>query len=607
MPHPLSRRALLAASPLLLRSAQSPARPNILWITCEDLSPILGCYGDRYAATPHLDRLASQGVRYTRAFSTASVCSPSRSCLITGVVATSLGTMHLRGMQPLPPGVTCFTEHLRNAGYYTSNNEKQDYNFIAPPGAWDESSAKAHYRNRKPGQPFFSVFNLMTTHQGQIRYPRQEFDRINASLPPAQRHDPARAPLPPYYPDTPTTRLNIAELYTQTTLMDAQAGALLEQLEKDGLADDTIVFFFSDHGTGLERSKRWLHESGTRVPLIVRFPEKFRRFASGAPGTAVDRIVNFSDFAPTVLALAGLPAPAYMQGAPFLGPRVPPPPRYTFFHSDRVDEVVECCRSVRDARYQYIRNFLPHRPRMQHNVYSELGLVRQELRRLDGQLKGDQALLLAPTLPAEELYDIASDPHQLRNLAADPTHAATLRRLRERLFAWIVERRDTGLLPEPDMLARAAGRNPRESEFPIARILAAADLVGRGTAQEAKLREHLKDPDAAVRYWSVVGHTVLGKTAEAALNDESAAVRIAAAEGVLRATDSPEARAALERDLLSPDSAVALHAAIAFWYLGEKARPSLGALRRAAAVEAGQPYQRGYAKDTLTKTIARFT
>src|SRR5574340_896217 len=318
-----TRRQVIAASaifPLLER--RSPAgspRPNILWITCEDLSPILGCYGDRYAYTPHLARLSVEGVRYTRAFSAASVCAPARSSLITGVQTNTLGTMHLRGVVPLASGVNCFPAYLRQAGYYCSNNVKQDYNFTAPPDAWDESSNKGHWRNRRSGQPFFSVFNLTVTHQGQIRYPREEFERISAKLEPQERHDPAKAPLPPYYPDTPLVRLNIAELYTQTTLMDKLAGNILQQLQSDGLANDTIVFFFSDHGTALPRGKRWLHDSGTRVPLIVRVPGKYSRMAPGTPGSVMDRLVTFLDFGPTVLGLAGIAPPAYMQGSAFFG------------------------------------------------------------------------------------------------------------------------------------------------------------------------------------------------------------------------------------------------------------------------------------------------
>jgi len=353
-PPALSLAAAITAAviPGAVRGEQEPPeqpRPNILWITCEDISPHLGCYDDAYAITPNLDRMAREGVRYTRAFATASVCTPARSCLITGVFASSLGTEHLRGPQPLPKTIRCFTEYLRRSGYYCSNNVKEDYNFITPPGAWDESSNTAHWRKRKPGQPFFSVFNFTCTHQGQIRYSKEQFARLNAELPPQRRHDPARAPLPPYYPDTPEVRRNVAQLYAQISRMDQQVGELLEQLDNDGLAGQTIVFFYSDHGTGLPRHKRWLHDSGIRVPLIIRFPEKYRHLAPAAPGSRIDRLVSFVDFAPTVLSLAELKIPDWMQGRAFLGKQAGRARQYVFAIRDRVDEVYDFSRTVREC------------------------------------------------------------------------------------------------------------------------------------------------------------------------------------------------------------------------------------------------------------------
>jgi uncharacterized sulfatase len=610
----IPRRQFISAAPAFA-FAQGRRQPNILWITCEDLSPILGCYGDRYASTPNLDRLATQGVRYSHAFSAASVCAPARSTLITGTFATSLGTQHLRGIQPLPAGVTCFPEYLRKAGYYCSNNEKQDYNFVAPPGAWDESSGTAHWRKRKAGQPFFSVFNIMATHQGQIRYSREQFEKLSASLKPEQRYDPARAPLPPYYPDTPVTRLNIAELYTQTTLMDARVGRILEELEADGLARDTIVFFFSDHGTGLPRGKRWLHDSGTRVPFIVRFPEPMASMAPGKPGAVESRMVSFVDFAPTVLTLAGVKPPASMQGGAFLGESPAKPRETVHFIRDRVDEVLEISRSARDRRYQYIRNYLPHRPRMQHSDYSELGLVRQELRRLhrEEKLRGDEAWLMAPVKPAEELYDVQADPHQLRNLAGSPEHDIVLKRLRADMRAWMIRTRDTGLLPEPEMMARAGGGSPRDiRDFPIERILDAAELVGRGAGELEKLKRLSGDDDAVVRYWALVGLRALGAAAAPAeqeimraLEDSSVSVRIAAAEAAFSLGDPAKARAVLEAEVVKEDSITALQAAIVFWYLGEKARGSIAALKKALEVKAGHAEQRQYVEWAVKKTLAR--
>ena len=283
----------------------APKKPNILWITCEDTSPYLGCYGDPHALTPNLDKLASEGSLYTQAFVTAPVCSPVRSCLITGVYATSLGTQHLRSTVSPPVSIQPFPKYLRAAGYYCSNNSKEDYNF-RDPTIWDDSSETAHWRNRKAGQAFFSVFNLMFTHQGQINGSDEAFfEKYRAKLRPEERHDPETLVLPPYYPDTPMVRNIWARYYDLITFMDKEVGKLLAQLDEDGLAEDTIVFFFADHGLGLPRFKRTLYDSGLHIPLIVRFPARYRSMASASPGGRIDRLVSTIDLPPTVLTLAG--------------------------------------------------------------------------------------------------------------------------------------------------------------------------------------------------------------------------------------------------------------------------------------------------------------
>jgi arylsulfatase A-like enzyme len=280
---------LLGLTPVALAAAPNH-QPNILWVTAEDLCPDLGCYGDNYARTPHLDALAREGLRYTHAFATASVCSPARSCLITGMYATSLGTQRLRSQFPVPPNVRGFPALLREAGYYTCNNVKTDYNmrdeaaFIRD--CWNECSPRAHWRGRRPGQPFFAVFNIMTTHQSRLSvWPQAEFEsEVGAKLTPEERHDPARVPLPPYYPDTPEARRAWARYHDCITVMDKEVEALLRELAADGLADDTIVFFYGDNGMGMPRGKRCLWDTGLRVPLLIRFPERFRGLAPAAPG-----------------------------------------------------------------------------------------------------------------------------------------------------------------------------------------------------------------------------------------------------------------------------------------------------------------------------------
>lgn len=597
----LLRLVALAALPLLpiaayaAEPAAGPQRPNILWITTEDLSPVLGCYGDEYAITPNLDRLAEQGVRYTNAFAMASVCTPARSCLITGVYSSSLGTQHLRGEQPLAKRMKCFTEYLRDVGYYCTNNVKEDYNFATPKKAWDESSATAHWRGRKPGQPFFAVFNFMTTHQSRVRFPKDQYERLTARLTPQERHDPAKAPLPPYYPDTPLVRHDVAQLYDLVTTMDKQAQDLLDQLVEDGVADNTIVFFYSDHGTGLPRHKRWLYDSGTHVPMIIRFPEKYQDLAPAEPGTTCDRLVSFVDFAPTVLSLLNLDIPDYMQGRAFLGDQAGGPRDYVFAIRDRVDEVYEMSRSIRDRRYQFIRNYAPHRPRMQHSDFSERTPTRKELRRLaaEGKLTGAVKDFMSPGKAAEELYDTKSDPHQIRNLADSADHRVILERLRGELHAWMIRTRDTGLMPEVEMRDCSGDGSPydmaRQSEvFNVAGALAAAELVGRGPACRDQLLSSLGNSDVSIRYWAATGLAALGPDARPAeeklteaLNDAAPNVRFAAAEALCRMDGASKALPVLVSGLGHDDPVVRLYAAMTLVAVGDAARPVAADMKKA--------------------------
>jgi uncharacterized sulfatase len=459
----LSAHVALAQSP----SAAAPARPNILWISAEDLSPDLRAYGDTYAVTPTLDRLATEGARYTNAFAVAPVCAPSRSAIITGMYPTTIGTMHMRSKGVPPAGVKAFTEYLRAAGYYCTNRSKTDYNVEAPPShrppvtVWDDSSPRAHWRNRPdPRQPFFAVINITTTHEGQIRLDNAAFAKATASLPQGARHDPAMAALPPYYPDTPVVRHDWARYYDLMSAMDLQVAEILQQLEADGLADRTVVFFWGDHGRGLPRGKRWVYDSGLRVPLLVRWPRTI------APGTVVDDLVSLMDLGPTVLSLAGVEVPAHMQGRAFLGAAKAPPREYIFAHRDRMDEAYDMIRAVRDRRHKYIRNFYPGRPYAQHIAYMEEMPTMREWRRIYKEhldalgpsygraLNAFQLLFFQPEKPREELYDIAADPHEVRNLAASAEHAAVLARMRRTLDEWQTSTRDLGLVPEDELRER---------------------------------------------------------------------------------------------------------------------------------------------------------
>jgi N-sulfoglucosamine sulfohydrolase len=562
-------------------------RPNILWITCEDMSPNLGCYGDAYAVTPNLDRLAARGIRYTNAFTHAGVCAPSRSGLITGMYPTSLGSHHMRCTTALPDYVKCLPEYLRRAGYFCTNQSKTDYNFPVPPEAWDvPGGPKAHWRGRKPGQPFFSVFNLTITHESQIRAPYKKLD-----------HDPARAVPPPYLPDTPVVRRDWARYHDLITQMDRQAGELLSQLEGDGLAGETIIFFFSDHGVGLPRAKQWIYDAGTHVPLVVYFPPKYRHLAPAGPGSAIDRLVGFVDIGPSVLSLVGLEIPGHVQGVPFLGPQAGAPRQYLYGVRDRMDERYDMSRTVRDRRYKYHRNYFPSRPFAPWLDYMEKLPTMQEWRRLAaaGKLSGVQAFFMQQTKPVEELYDVQADPYEQVNLAGSPEHREALGRLRAAHLAWVRRTLDLGLLPEQDMRDRARGSSEYEmardpAKFPIDRILETAVLSGQGAAAVPELRVRCGDPDASVRFWAVIGLTHAGTpddaTIEALRNrlaDPSAEVRIVAAEALCR-VDRSQAAVPVLVDALKHDSHwVRLQAAGALDRIGERARPALAALKQAAA------------------------
>jgi uncharacterized sulfatase len=448
--------------------------PNFLWISTEDINPDLGCYGDSYAVTPNIDRLAAQGVRYNNVFSHSGVCAPTRSGIITGMYPTTLGTHHMRCQGVPPHYVKCFPEYLRAAGYYCTNNAKTDYQFEPPFTAWDECSRKAHWRNRPKDRPFFAVFNLELTHESQIRNRTPQMLKRLGSLGPGERHDPAKAQLPPYYPDTPEVRRDWAQYYDLITLMDKQVQDLWNQLEADGLAEDTIVWFWGDNGRGLPRGKRWLYDSGTRIPLIVRVPEKWRKRAlpnkpdAVQPGTVNDDLIAFLDFAPTILSLAGIDIPKHIQGRAFLGRQKAPPREYVFGARDRMDEAYDLIRYVRDQRFKYLRNYLWHLPRGQDIDYMNQMPTMQEMRRLnaEGKLAGPQKQYFEPTKPVEELYDIVADPHEVNNLAGDPKHKDVLERMRKVHHERYRDTMDIGLLPEPmfDEMKRPGGTYEKTAE-----------------------------------------------------------------------------------------------------------------------------------------------
>ncbi|MBD3672886.1 MAG: sulfatase-like hydrolase/transferase [Planctomycetaceae bacterium] len=517
-------------------------RPNILWITSEDNGPHLGCYGDEYADTPNIDSIAEQGVIYQHAWSTAPVCAPARTTIITGMYPPSLGAQHMRSSTRIPDQFKLYPEYLRQAGYYCTNNSKQDYNL---PGGnvWDESSNKAHWRNRKEGQPFFAIFNFTTSHESRIR-----------RRPHTPVHDPAKVRVPAYHPDTPEVRRDWAQYYDKLTEMDQQVGKTLKQLKEDGLADDTIIFYYGDHGSGMPRSKRWPYSSGLRVPMIVSFPEKYRHLAADdyQQGGSSDRLVGFVDLAPTVLSLAGIEPPEHMQGHAFHGKYEADPQPFMFGFRGRMDERYDMVRVASNGRFIYLRQFMPHRIYGEHVDYMFQTPTTQVWYQMyqDGKLNAAQSHFWEPK-PAEELYDLQNDPDEVNNLADSPQHQEVLKQLRSALHEHLLSDRDAGFLPEPMMHARAGDDTVWEmthdpQRYNLQRIMQVAYLASNRDPEEIKkLAVWINDDDAAVRYWSILGLNVRGESAikqlqahlQSHLDDESPSVRIVAAEALAKFGD----------------------------------------------------------------------
>lgn len=450
--------------------AQSSGKPNILWISVEDISPLLNIYGDRSVETPNIDKLAKEGITFINAFATAGVCAPSRSSIITGMYPVSIGTHNMRtgphyayrepeaetyktyvALKDIrgrnvpeysavpPPYVKVFTEYMRASGYFTTNAAKTDYQFNSPITAWDEIGKDAHPRNRKKGQPFFAVFNHEITHESRVFMKKDD----------PMLADTAHVRIPAYFPDLPVVRKDVGRVYSNIMELDQQVGKLLDDLKTEGLLDNTIIFFWSDHGGPLLRQKRAVGNSGLRVPLIVRFPK------GTMAGTKVDDIVSLMDLGPTVLSLADIKPPSYMQGRAFLGSyKTPNPHRYGFGSADRFDEAVDMSRSVTDGRFVYIRNFRPELPLIYRNSYREQIDMTHSLIEMDlqGKLKGDASYIFMKTKPEEELYDLRHDPDEIINLAHVPAHHSKLKEMRSELSRWQLEVRDLGFIPEYELV-----------------------------------------------------------------------------------------------------------------------------------------------------------
>lgn len=559
-------------------------RPNILWITSEDNSPFFGCYGDTFATTPHFDTFAKESVLYENAFATTPVCAPSRSTLITGVYANSMGTEHMRSRYPIPDFIQKYPVYLRQDGYYCTNNAKTDYNYLGEDTAgWDVSSRQAHYVNRAEGQPFFAVYNLTVSHESSV----------HESIPSGElRHRPQDAPIPPYHPDTPEVRHDWAQYYDKIEDLDRQVGAILQELADNGLAEDTIVFYYSDHGGVLARSKRFLYDSGLHVPLMIRFPKKYQHLTPGKPGSRTDQLVTFVDFPKTVLSLAGVQPPVHMQGYAFLGRFKDKPRQFAQSYRGRMDERYDLSRTIRDKQFRYTRNYHPHRPYGQYLQYLwRAPLTRSwEMEYRAGRCNDIQRRFWEKK-PAEELYHSKNDPWEVNNLIGNPAYKDIADRLRAELRQWMLAVRDSGFLPEGKLVDISQTGTVYDyvhsDRYDLERILETAEMAtDYDESRLAELRKRLKDPDATVRFWAATGCLILAEKAETAvkdlitlLSDADGDVLAVAAEALVAIGQVDVGVNALIKLLQHSNSKVVLRALNALPEMRVKAAPARTALQ----------------------------
>lgn len=537
--------------------------PNILWITSEDNSPFAGCYGDDFATTPHMDQFAKKSFLYTHAYANAPVCAPARNTIITGVYANSGGHQNMRSPYSKSDVVEFYPRLLRNAGYYCTNNVKEDFNINPDQNkdVWDEVSNQAHYKNRPPGQPFFAIFNSTISHESSIHNTKPK-----AEL----RHKPEEVKLPPYHPDTPEMRHDWAQYYDKIEDMDQWIGEVLKELEESGEAENTIVFYYGDHGGVLARSKRYVYESGTRVPFIVHIPEKYKHlYPAEKPGTKVNRIVSFVDLVPTLLSIIGEDIPDYLQGNAFLGNQKTPDPQYAYMFRDRMDERYDMSRAVRDTKYRYIRNYMPYRIYGQHLSYlwRAPSIRSWEAAYKAGECNEVQSIFWN-SKPAEELYDTENDPWEVNNLAYDPQYKDVLDRMRKANQDWMIRIKDTGFIPEGQLVERTSDQPAydymRQGSVDVGKYIAAAELASMAETRDiSKLVKLTKSDDATMRYWGATGLLILGngekELLKNLLDDPSPNVAIVAAEALHNMGEVQIARDTFIKQLSTGNNATRTH------------------------------------------------
>ncbi len=580
-------RALLAGAGLAGCGGFS-SRPNILWIASEDSGPNLGCYGDPNAGTFQLDQLARDGILFERAFATYPVAGAARTTLLTGIPANVLGAGNTPSTVALPRPVRLLPALLREAGYYCTCRGGASCNVPIPDEAWDGTGEDATYANRGRRQPFFHLHALDATGDQAVRERRRP------------RHDPERVVLPPYHPDTAVVRNDWARYYDAIASMDAETGQVLDELEANGAAGDTIVFYFSIVGGALPRTRGFLYDSGVHVPLIIRFPERFHHLAPAEPGTRTDRLVAFEDFAPTVLSLAGATVPDTMRGTAIAGEADGARRDYVHLARDRADACPNLVRAVRDARYQYVRNYPPLVPAAQYDARRNAIPSWAEMRSLyeEGELTRSQRRIFEPA-PDEELYDTETDPHEMNNLAGQAEFDDMLVSLREVHRRHRMEVRDTGFCPETELERLAGGTTPYEASrddgrYPLGDILRVVELAAAAdTTNLPMMAHHLADQNTVVQYWGAVGCRVLEGDAEgagaalegAARESPSEVVRIVTAEALCYIGETEKNLTRIAEFLRDDRPGVRLTAAVHLGRLGWVAAPLREALEAFVAGE----------------------
>ena len=494
-------------------------KPNILWIVTEDNSlHYMNLYTKGGAEMPNVSSLASEGIVFNNAFSNAPVCSVARSTIITGVYSPRIGTQYHRRMSlvKLPDDVKPLPVYLKEAGYYTSNNSKEDYNFIKDGEIWDESSGKASYKNRKKDQPFFHVQNFHNTHEGQLHFDQEHLDN-------ALKTNNLDSIKPfPYHPDTPTFRYTQSLYHNHHKDVDKEIGKFIKKLEDENLLDNTIIFYYADHGGVLPRSKGYIYESGLNVPLVVRVPEKFKKLSPFKAGSRTSTFVEFVDLVPTVLSLAGIEIPRSVDGKPFLGKKLKKSKlekqNTTFGYADRFDEKYDLVRSVRVGKYKYIRNYQPFNVDGLYNYYRYKMLAYKEWYKLfqDGKLNEVQSQFFKPRAP-EALYNIDEDPHEIKNLAKDKNYIEILLDLRTKLNDHLVSINDLSFIPEPHLLKNGLDDIVSYSEKNkdlISRLIKISDLSLNDYKQvSSKIQDALNDINPWVRYWGLIVSSSFGSKA----------------------------------------------------------------------------------------------